>query len=228
MIHTYYQQNPYEVEPLLPEADRAVAKGLGFFAKILFIFGALVTLILYLPSLIIYLNPGRLDISKLLGETKSPSKPVITTIKKSDYQPRFDSRLPVENSLVIKSLGINTRINEAQMGDYEDALKKGVWRVPDYGTPFNRQNPTILAAHRYGYLRWSVPYRLKNSFFSLPKLEEGDVIEITWRQRKYIYEVYSTGKGEEIDDYSADLILYTCESLNSPIRIFKYARLLEV
>jgi len=35
-------------------------------------------------------------------------------------------------------------------------------------------------------------------------------------------------KGEEITDYSADLILYTCEDLSSPIKIIKYARLLEI
>jgi sortase (surface protein transpeptidase) len=112
--------------------------------------------------------------------------------------------------------------------NYEEALKVGVWRVPDFGTPYERKAPVILAAHRYGYLRWSVPYRLKNSFYNLPKVKVGDTVEIIWRQRKYIYEVYAEGKGEEITDYSADLILYTCEDLTSPVRIFKYARLIRV
>ncbi|KKS80793.1 MAG: hypothetical protein UV56_C0008G0001, partial [Candidatus Woesebacteria bacterium GW2011_GWC1_43_10b] len=65
-------------------------------------------------------------------------------------------------------------------------------------------------------------------FYSLPKLKTGDTVEIIWRQRKYLYEVYKEEEGEEITDYSADLILYTCESLSSPVRIFRYARLLEI
>jgi hypothetical protein len=56
----------------------------------------------------------------------------------------------------------------------------------------------------------------------------GDTVEMNWRQRRYIYEVYAEEKGEEITDYDADLILYTCESLNSSVRIVKYARLLEI
>ena len=46
--------------------------------------------------------------------------------------------------------------------------------------------------------------------------------------RKYTYEIYAEGRGDEINDYSANLILYTCETLNSNIRIFKYARLLQI
>ena len=56
----------------------------------------------------------------------------------------------------------------------------------------------------------------------------GDTVEIIWKQRKYVYEIYKEEEGEEISDYTADLILYTCESLKSPIRIFRYARLLEI
>jgi len=91
-----------------------------------------------------------------------------------------------------------------------------------------RTKPTILAAHRFGYLAWSIPYRLKNSFYNLPKLKVGDLVEIDWGQRRYVYEVYAEGKGEEITDYTADLILYTCEAMNSSVRIFRYARLLRI
>jgi sortase (surface protein transpeptidase) len=54
----------------------------------------------------------------------------------------------------------------------------------------------------------------------------GDTVEIDWKQRKYTYEVYATDKGTEIADYSADLILYTCESLTGDARVFVYARLI--
>ena len=85
-----------------------------------------------------------------------------------------------------------------------------------------------MAAHRFGYLKWSDSYRRQNSFYNLPKLKKGDVVRIIWKQRKYVYEIYGLEEGEEILDYSADLILYTCKFLDSSVRIFRYGRLLEV
>jgi len=193
--------------------------------------GLVILLVFYLPSLAFWVSSSGKTIFFPLKEEKgtgtvSAPQPVLAA--EEIYQPRLDKTLPLENKLTIPALGIETKINEAPAEDYEEALKIGVWRADDSGTPFDRRSPTILAAHRYGYLKWSVPYRLKNSFYNLPKLKVGETVEIVWRQRRYLYEVYAEGKGEEITDYSADLILYTCESLNSPVRIFKYARLLKV
>jgi sortase (surface protein transpeptidase) len=82
----------------------------------------------------------------------------------------------------------------------------------------------ILAAHRFGYLEWTNEYRIKNSFFNLPKLNPGDEFEILWDQRHYKYKVAKVTEGEEIDDYSYDAILYTCKFLVSKTRIFVYAK----
>ena len=84
--------------------------------------------------------------------------------------------------------------------------------------------PIILAAHRFGYVTWTNSFRTLNSFYSLPKLKVGDRVEIVWNQRKYVYEIYKEETGTAITDYTADLILYTCDLWNSPTRIFKYAR----
>ena len=149
-------------------------------------------------------------------------------VQKPSYQPPFDPTLPKTNRLVIKSIGVDTPIQEATYDNYESALRKGVWRVSDFGAPGEIGTPTILAAHRYGYLSWSVPYRLKNSFYNLPKVKVGDTVEIDYQQKKYLYEVYAEDKGTGITDYSADLILYTCESLTGETRIFKYAKLLAI
>jgi len=143
------------------------------------------------------------------------------------YQPPLDETLPQENRLVIAKLGVNTVIQEEPLERYEEAFKKGVWRVPDFGDPFERGRPTILAAHRFGYLSWTNQYRRENSFFNLPKLEIGDRVEVIWGQRRYEYEITGAGETEEILDYTADLILYTCRFLESEIRIFRYARLIE-
>ncbi|HLE49636.1 MAG TPA: sortase, partial [Patescibacteria group bacterium] len=133
-----------------------------------------------------------------------------------------------------------------------EILKTGVWRVPDFGTPEDDGPsepvergadsqigpselvergadsqiglPIILAAHRFGYVTWTNSFRTLNSFYSLPKLKVGDRVEIVWNQRKYVYEIYKEETGTAITDYTADLILYTCDLWNSPTRIFKYAR----
>ena len=200
------------------------------FSKYLFILGLVVLLISFAPSLWYQIKSGGIGkISNLITETlKGGKDEKPKEVKNIEYQPRYDPKLPMESRIKIPSARIDTRIWESTIENHEDALRKGVWRAPDFGTPADRKKPTILAAHRFGYLVWSIPYRLKNSFYSLPKLKVGNTVEIVWKQRKYIYEVYGESKGEAIDDYSADLILYTCESLNSPERIFKYGRLLEI
>ena len=223
IYHSYSAKVPAP-PPQGPSHLRFLAK----LTKILAIVGIIFLLISFLPSVWYqFVSGGATKISRFLAGPVAPKQTALTT-PQDDYQPAFNPNLPTQNRVKIPSAKIETPILEAVPENFEEALKKGVWRVPDFGTPANREKPTILAAHRYGYLAWSIAYRLKNSFYSLPKLKAGDTVEIIWRQRKYVYAVYKESKGEEIDDYTADLILYTCEALNSPIRIFKYARLLEI
>ena len=165
-------------------------------------------------------------LTQKVGNFESPSGPIVNS--ESIYQPRLVLTLPTKSLIKIPSIGIETTLNEATYANYGEALKKGVWRVSDFGSPYDRTKTTILAAHRYGYLAWNNIFRRKNSFYNLPNLKIGDTVEIDWKQRKYVYEVYGQSEGEEINDYSANLILYTCKSLESPVRIFKYARLLEI
>ncbi|OGM15672.1 hypothetical protein A2V56_01860 [Candidatus Woesebacteria bacterium RBG_19FT_COMBO_42_9] len=228
IYHVYQGRRVFKVEDYKRESDLILARFLTRTAKYLFLVGVLVLLIFFAPSIWYYLKGGiPNNISELLARTAKEAETAPITVKPA-YQPKLDATLPQESRLKIVSAKIDTQINEATLDNYEEALRKGVWRVSDFGTPADRSKPVILAAHRYGYLAWSIPYRLKNSFYNLPKLKTGDTVEIIWRQRKYIYEVYREEDGETITDYSADLILYTCESLNSPVRIFRYARLLEI
>lgn len=140
--------------------------------------------------------------------------------------PTFNPLLSKTNRLSIPSIGVDTDIEEATYDNYQSALKKGVWRVSNFGEPDQSGAPIILAAHRYGYLSWTNSYRHYNSFYNLPKVKEGDTIIIDWQQREYTYGVYKVETGPEITDYSADVILYTCESLSGEERIFIYAKLL--
>ena len=136
-----------------------------------------------------------------------------------------DVSLPEGHYLSIPKIGVDTVIWEGESDNYDKALKKGIWRVSDFGDPTNRAKPIILAAHRFGYLEWTQAYRLKNSFYKLPELKNGDRVEIVWDQRRYTYQIQKVEEGTEIADYSSDLILYTCKFLVSPVRIFVYATL---
>lgn len=182
-----------------------------------------------IPRIYYSLNPNTsFSLEGMLGRpVASLGSTLVEAGEKIVYQPPFDPNLPQINSLKIDKIGVDTAIIEESTETHEEALRQGVWRVPDLGNPFEREKPTILAAHRFGYLAWSNQYRRQNSFYNLPKVGERDRVEIIWNQRRYVYEIYKADEGEEISDYSADLILYTCRFLESDIRIFRYARLVE-
>lgn len=233
-IHTYNSSfgetliNPQGLTRGVPFVER-VSNAFVKLAKITAVSGSLLLAVSFAPNLSTSLFSDQADkISGILASTVENATPPVANEGKEAYQPRFDVSLPKETTVKISSIGVDSEIHEATIDNYEDALREGIWRVSDFGTPFLRSNPTILVAHRYGYLAWSNLFRRQASFYNLPELKEGDTIEITWRQRKYVYAVYASSEGEEIADYSADLILYTCEDLSSPTRIFKYARLLEI
>ncbi|MBL7036688.1 sortase [Candidatus Microgenomates bacterium] len=199
-------------------------------SKTFAILGAIFVVLSFAPSVWYSMGASVDDFSKAILQTVKGKEGVVEEpiVKLPDWQPGIDPKLPRATTLVIPSIKIATQVNEATFQNYEEALKKGVWRVPDFGTPADRTKPTIMAAHRFGYLAWSNTFRRLNSFYNLPKLNTGDTVEIYYKQRKYVYEVYGESRGEEIEDYSANLILYTCETLNSKVRIFRYARLLKI
>jgi sortase (surface protein transpeptidase) len=148
------------------------------------------------------------------------------TATESATLPPIDENLPKGTWIIIPRIGVRTEIQENN--DSTKALEKGVWRVPGYGQPGQSGLPIILASHRYGYTWWwQNNYWKYNSFHLLPETQPGDMIEIISGQRKYTYEVYAGAEGQEITDYNADLILYTCKFLDSPVRFFRYARLVD-
>lgn len=204
------------------EKPNTFSKVLLTMAKTLGVAGILIFFMIFAPYTLAWAkNDFSLSQSEVTNITQSQEN------VRSTYQPAFDPRLPKDNRLIIPSIGVKTEIQEATLDNYEPALKMGVWRVSDFGAPSANSMPTILAAHRYGYLAWSDLFRRQNSFFNLPKLKVGDTVEINWRQRKYVYEIYAADEGTSISDYSADLILYTCVSLTGEQRIFRYARLID-
>ena len=153
----------------------------------------------------------------------SPTPPTLTptpTQIPRPALPEVDPSLPKENGLIIDKIGVRGEIHEGE--DWQQILRQGIWRFPNFDIPSSNYQPIILAAHRWGYLEWSPSFRKLNSFYSLPQLKEGDTIKIIWEQRPFEYRVYLTETGTNITDYNADLILYTCQLWNSPVRFFVY------
>jgi sortase (surface protein transpeptidase) len=141
------------------------------------------------------------------------------------YLPDQNLNLPEGDWLTIPLIGVNTQLQKTTTA--EEALATGVWWVPDFGLPGDLTKPMIVSGHRYGWKWWwKDDYWRYHSFYRLPELQPGDLIEIISEQRKWTYEVYAGEEGTEITDYQADLILYTCKFLNSPLRIFRYAKLM--
>ncbi len=137
--------------------------------------------------------------------------------------PPVDPSLPLGHILRISTIGVEANVTISL--DSDEALKNGAWMVPDFGRPDDFSQPTIIASHRYGWLWWwQSDFGKKNSFYNLPTTKLGDTIEIISDQRSYQYEIYDIEEGKVIEDYSADLILYTCKFLNSPERYFVYAK----
>lgn len=160
--------------------------------------------------------------STLASNLSSNPPPTPTDTPSSPSLPSFDPSLPKENGLIIETIGVRGEIHQGQ--DWNTLLQQGIWHVPEFGTPEQENIPTILAAHRWGYLSWTNTFRHLNSFYNLPKLNINDEVVINWNQRQYHYQVYSEEVSEQISDYSADIILYTCQLWNSPLRIIKYAK----
>lgn len=145
--------------------------------------------------------------------------------EETTYVPEFNPNLPEGEWLVIPRIGVYTELRQTE--DPDEALAEGVWWVPGYGEAGSKDMPMILAAHRFGWdWWWQSDYWKYNSFYLLPDTQPGDTIEVIVDQRKWVYEIYAGEEGELISDYSADMILYTCKFLNSPVRHFRYARLI--
>lgn len=205
-------------------------KGLSYWLSWLLIAGGvLIAIIFVVPDLYFRLAPA--DVIKL-GEVKglqndSPTETQATPIPTpTPYVPPIDPDLPTGQWLIIPEIGVKTQPQATE--DPEVALKDGVWIAPEYGQIGQPGMPIIMAAHRFGWKWWwQSDYWKLNSFYNLPETKEGTIVELIADQRKWTYLIYGGEEGDAITDYSADLILYTCKFLNSPIRHVRYARLID-
>lgn len=135
--------------------------------------------------------------------------------------PELKPELGTTPKLIVPSIGIDTQIYP----DYNEriALEKGVWLMSQYATPeLNTNKPIILAAHRWGRISLSREFRRQNLFYNLPNLKVGEEVSIIWQSREYKYRVSYKEESQNVTRLS-DLILITCQFVNSPYRIIVYA-----
>lgn len=197
------------------------------FLNLVIVLAITISFAIFVPKLtyLVYSPPtinveGQFDQSAIGGQFGDGAR-------ENKYIPPFNENLPKGDWLEIPLIGVRSELQDTE--DSADALDTGIWHDPKYGRPGDNSGmPIILAAHRYGWKWWwKDEYWKYNSFYNLPETEPGDIIEITSGQRKYQYEIYAGDEGEMITDINADLILYTCKHLNSSIRHFRYARLID-
>lgn len=186
------------------------------------------------PKLYYSLFPAKMEqaqAEELVGDFELHVDEAQLTAKKDanqgieNFRPPYNENLPEGDWLVIPRLGVRSTLQ--QTDNYDEALATGLWWAPGFGSPGSKDAPLIVAGHRFGFKWWwENDYWQYHSFYLLPRLEPGDTVEVISGKRKYLYEIYAGEEGTEITDYQADLILYTCKHLDSPVRIFRYARLL--
>lgn len=204
--------------------QKAVVMARGALA--LWAIALLIVVISLAPTIFYTLFPSTVDaVANQLGTTVDVERSGFgdAIYEEPVYVPPFDPALPQENTLIIPKVGFNSTIQEGE--DWDKALETGVWRVNNSGSPDDREFPMIFAAHRFGYLKWTNQYRRENSFYNLPKLENGDTIEVVWGQRKYVYEIFEGYTDTKLRHMEGDIILFTCELMNSDRRIVRHARL---
>ncbi len=202
-------------------------------ANVMLVISIVVAGALFVPQLYYSLVPADVaplqTFSQLLGrdpEASNYEEQAFQAPVQERYLPPKSESLPEGDWLVIPRIGVRTELRATE--DPEEALTQGVWQAPEYGQPGDQSQPMIVAAHRFGWQWWwQTEYWKYNSFYYLPDTEPGDTVEVISDQRKWVYEIYDGEEGKEIADYDADLILYTCKFLNSPVRHFRYARLVD-
>ena len=156
------------------------------------------------------------------GQFKKPTNDTLGR----QYTPPVSESLPEGDWVIIPQIGVRTQFLASE--DPNQALAQGAWLSPDYARPGEVGIPVIIAAHRFGWdWWWQSDYGKYHSFYYLPDTTPGTQVEVISGKRKWVYEIYAGEEGNEISDYSADLILYTCKHISSPVRYIRYARLLD-
>jgi len=205
-----------------------ITANLNIFIGLILITAPIVYLLLYNTGLFepakVYATNSKRETEIISKAIESNSSSEINKNNISDYlveSVNIPENGAVDNGARIKidSIGLDTNIYESWNADL--ALEKGVWRMPDQGTPITTDRPLVLSAHRWGLENLSWDFRAKNLFLNIPDINTGDIIEVTWNGEKYRYRVAALTEDVNVDR-QADIMLITCKYYDSDIRYFVY------
>jgi len=128
--------------------------------------------------------------------------PEQTNKTESDFKP------PEESTIVIPSIGVNSPIKYG--GD--SFSNKTVWHDRNSTVPGAGGN-IVMVGHRFSYKTGD------NSFYYLPNLKVGEIIQIFWNKKEHLYKVTESMEVEadQIEiltpSETEKLTLYTCTPL---------------
>jgi sortase A len=169
-------------------------------------FNSLLSFIVILLGLYIAVTPFLPQISYMLRD-KSPEyvAPYGGSLAKLEGS---NSNLPppLENRLVIPSIGVNEPILESS--NINVISDGGTWRRPNTSSPSIGSN-TVIVGHRYYGNEVS-------TFYHLDKIEIGHFVAIYWEGKEILYEVTDkkivdpSAVDIEYTTDEAQLTLYTC------------------
>lgn len=207
----------------------AISKKIALVLLTICIIGGVISAVFFLPQVYYRVFPAQVVATEaatpgtvLGGEFQKPT----AETQGRQYVPPVDDNLPDGDWIIIPQIGVRTQFKSTE--DPNDALVEGAWLSPEYGRPGDVGVPIIIAAHRFGWQWWwQSDYGKYHSFYYLPDTTPGTQVEIISNKQKWVYEIYAGEESDGISDYSADLILYTCKHISSPIRYVRYARLID-
>ncbi len=108
---------------------------LGMTAVILFVVGLIAAGVPVVPMVWYRLKPTvTTELSKILQEPVVNQTQTHLVRTYDDWQPEVDSTLQPGERISIPAIKVKTAITEAPTEDFEWALSRGIWRVPDFGT----------------------------------------------------------------------------------------------
>ena len=160
---------------------------------------------------------------KMLELTGNPRSVVNTRIR--------NSAIALANSegnrLRIRSLNIQQPV--LQLDSITPLLNES-WILPDNSTP-DKPGNTVIVGHSYG-IRGGKQF--KNTFFDLANVKTGEKIEVDWKGKTYVYEVFDNQQFApnnvwlEDDTVESVLTIYSCGRYTTAHRQVVRAYLKEV
>ena len=145
-------------------------------------------------------------------------------------KPRYNLNAPAGQWLQIDAIGIEAEIltndDISKADEVKKILDQGIYAYPGKNMYGDDKQMVILAGHHYNM--FTSKKQDSETFQKLDQAQVGDRVIITDDQKQWTYEVYKVEKSAQIDEPTADLVMYTCVFWwDDDLRLFVYANLVD-